>query len=67
MTVERRFHIGKNIWFDVQDFGDNKDVYLTYVEHSPDPWYSDVETNVDIEREDAIKIIEFLRREFDIE
>lgn len=65
--TERRFNINKNCWFEVQDWGGSKDVYLTYIEHSPDHWYSDYETDVIIERDDAINIIEFLRKEFDID
>lgn len=51
------------VWFECYDFGD---VSLNYIEHSPDPWYSDTETDVSISREEAQKIIEFLKEAYEI-
>ena len=39
-------------------------VELEYVERSPDPWYSDSETSVEIEEEQAREIVAFLREAF---
>jgi hypothetical protein len=41
-------------------------VELEYVEHSPDAWYSDTNTSVDIDRETAERIIAALKAAFDI-
>lgn len=40
------------------------DVYLQYVEHSPDHWYGDTETDIDIDREKAVEIVDFLKKHF---
>lgn len=40
------------------------DVYLEYVEQSPDPWYSDRTTCVDLNAKTAKEIIEFLQDAF---
>lgn len=37
-------------------------VELEYVEYSPDPWYSDTETSVSIDKEQARAIIELLTK-----
>lgn len=37
-------------------------VELEYIEHSPDPWYSDTETSVTIDKEQARAIIELLTK-----
>jgi len=36
-------------------------------EKSPDPWFSDNDVSIDIERDDAIKMIELLKSHFEIE
>ena len=41
-------------------------VGLCYVEHSPDPEYSDMDTVVDISRERALEIIQWLCEKFDL-
>lgn len=43
-----------------------QDITLEYTEHSPDPWYSDTDTCIDIDKEIAIKIIDFLKQAFNI-
>ncbi len=45
----------------------DNDVYFEYIEHSQDYWNSDSETCVDIDKEKAIEIINFLRLAFDID
>jgi len=42
------------------------DVYLEYTEYSPDTWYENTETEVTIEKEKAIEIIEFLTKAFSL-
>jgi len=39
-----------------------EDVALEYVEHSPDAWYSDHTTSIDIDAERARQIIAFLAK-----
>ena len=41
-------------------------VSLNYTERQADSWYSDTDTSVDIEKEDAQKIVDFLRSKYDI-
>jgi hypothetical protein len=41
-------------------------VVLTYMERSPDPYYSDSETDVDIDRAMAMKIIEWLTAKYNL-
>ena len=41
-------------------------VTLCYTEHSPDSWYSDMATEVDIDRAKAMEIIWWLSEKFDI-
>ena len=43
------------------------EVVLRYTEHSSDHWHSDNQTSIDLTKEDAIKIIEFLTRHFKLE
>jgi hypothetical protein len=62
LNITDNFYITRNVYLTVPD-----DVYFTYIEHSPDPWYSDSETDVDIDRDQAIQIIDFLREAFSIE
>jgi hypothetical protein len=35
-------------------------VTLEYIEHSPDPWYSDSEVSLDLPSDKAKEIVEFL-------
>jgi hypothetical protein len=42
----------------------NNYIELEYVEYACDPFYSDHETSIIIEKEDAFKIIEFLKKSF---
>ena len=62
LNITHTFYITHNVYIEGQD-----DVYFTYLERSPDPWYSDSETDVDINREQAMQIISFLRAAFSIE
>lgn len=41
-------------------------VCLEYIEHSPDSWYSDTETSIDIDKEMAQNIVQFLKKHFEI-
>lgn len=39
---------------------------LDYVEHSPDSWYSNSETSIDIDKEKAEEIIHLLKLFYDL-
>lgn len=41
-------------------------VCLEYTEHSADHWHSDTETSIDIDKEMAHNIVEFLKKHFEI-
>jgi len=41
-------------------------VSLCYIERQADPWYGDGETEVDIDRDMADKIIAWLREKYDL-
>lgn len=45
-------------------FGSN--LSLDYVEHSPDSWYSNSETSIDIDKEKAEDIIHLLKLFYDL-
>lgn len=62
----KKFEISSNCWFELWKWDESEDVHMHYIEHSPDPWYSDNETDVDIDRTQAIGIIKFLCDAFDI-
>ena len=40
---------------------------LCYIERQGDPWFSDSETEVDLEKEDCVKLIQFLMQHMKIE
>ncbi|WP_163372894.1 hypothetical protein [Endozoicomonas acroporae] len=44
----------------------SKEVSLEYVEHSPDSWYSDNETSIDLDKAMAEKIVTMLRKVYSI-
>lgn len=62
--TERRLEVYPGCSFVAIEWISHTDVSLEYVERSPDPWYGDTETSIDIDREMARSIIEFLRHEF---
>lgn len=62
-----RLDITKSCWFEKWSWTAETEVVLHYIEHSPDPWYSDSETDIDIDRATAIEIVEFLTRAFNID
>lgn len=43
------------------------DVTLEYTEHSSDHYHSDHETSIDLNKEDAIRIVKFLTRHFGLD
>ena len=43
---------------------DHTEVTLDYIEHSTDHWHSDNETSLDIGKEKALEIIDFLRESY---
>lgn len=40
------------------------DISLDYIEHSSDHYHSDDETSIDIDKEKAVEIVEFLNEAF---
>ena len=46
---------------------DHYGVVLCYVEHQADSYYSDTETTVDIDKDLAVKIIEWLTEKYQLE
>ena len=57
--MENKLHLTSLCWLeDVPYMG----VTLCYLERSPDPWYSDSQTDVDIDKATAEKIIAFLEK-----
>ena len=68
MEPIRTLKITNSFWINHSTYygSGNIDVTFNYIEHSPDHWYSDVETDVDIDRDKAIEIIKFLRESFDL-
>lgn len=64
---EDKISLSMNCHFVRADYGGGIfDVTLEYTEHSPDPWYGNSETEVDIDAGRAQEIIDFLRWSFDI-
>jgi len=64
----KKLEITPACWFEVSVFTDYpNDVSINYIEHSSDHWHSDKETNIDITKEKAAEIIEFLQKAFDKE
>ena len=41
-------------------------VCLEYTEHSSDHWHSDTETLIDIDKEKAVELVEFLKKHYNI-
>lgn len=35
---------------------------IWFIEHSPDPWYSDTETNYPMDMEEVQQLVDFLRK-----
>jgi len=58
--------IGSTCHLTKTEYGENvkPDITLDYIERSSDHWYSDNETNLDIDKEKAIEIIKFLQDAF---
>lgn len=59
-VVVTEFKLTQDCKFALWEYGDSKEVYLEYIERQSDPWYSDTETSVTINKEEALKIIELL-------
>ncbi len=50
----------------VYDEAFSPEITLEYIEHSSDSWYQDNVTSLDIDKEKAIEIIQFLEESFDL-
>ena len=46
--------------------GDYSTTSLCYTERSPDPWYSDTHTDIELDKNSACTIIRFLMEKLDI-
>lgn len=63
-----QIEIGSTCHLTKTEYGENisPDVSLDYIERSNDHWYSPTETSLDIDKEKAIEIVNFLKDAFDI-
>ena len=61
--VKKKIELSPNCIVELDVWGG---VSLEYTEISPDPWYGDTETSVDIDKEKAKEIIEMLKEAFNI-
>ena len=58
-----KLYIEDDVFFDYYEWSG---VSLNYVEHSKDYWYSSEDKSFDFSKEDAIKIIAFLKEAYDL-
>lgn len=63
---EQKLEIGLDCCLVETTYGEDykPDISLDYIEHSPDHWYSDNETSIDISQAKAREIIAFLQQAF---
>ena len=66
MTSHEKIEIGNTLSLDAYRtcYG-MRSIYFTFTERSPDPWYSNTETEVEINEETAKRIVEALRNHFE--
>ena len=66
--VETQVEIGSSCYLTKIEYGEYfaSNISLDYTEHSIDPYLSDNETSLDINKEKAVEIIAFLKEAFDI-
>ena len=65
--METKLEIGRSLYLIKNEYETiPTDVGFEFTEHSPDSYYSDTVTDVDIDREKAIEIINFLKDAFSI-
>ena len=59
--AEKKLTLIGDCFLEINEYQSFRDTLsLCYTEHSPDPWYSDNETEVDLTVEQAEEIIKFL-------
>jgi len=63
---EHILDLGSNCKIIATDWNWGKEVCLEYTERSPDHWHSDTETSIDIDKEMAQNVVEFLKKHFEI-
>ena len=56
-----KLKLGSSCWLE-DDYGDQAS--LIYTEHSTDYWSGDTETCIDIDKERAVEMIEWLQKKF---
>lgn len=67
MPEEIKVAVNDACWLDIYIYDSGEvNVWLEYIEHSPDPWYGNTETSIDIDKETAIKIVKALKEAFKI-
>ena len=65
--METKLEIGRSLYLIKNEYETiPTDVGFEFTERSPDSYYSDTVTDVDIDREKAIEIINFLKDAFSI-
>lgn len=66
--TEEKIQISSTCHFIKTTYGENvpPDISIDYTEHSTDHWHSDSETSIDIDKEKAIEIINFLSDAFNV-
>lgn len=65
--VENKLKVCGSCYFVETVYGPGiKDVALEYTEHATDHWSSDTETSIEINKEKAVEIVNFLNKAFSI-
>lgn len=58
-----KLEISRDLWFEHQEYCEPS---ITYINRSPDPWYSDDEIDIDLDEKKAKEIIEWLKDKFSL-
>ncbi|NOU20413.1 MAG: hypothetical protein HOO93_01250 [Methyloglobulus sp.] len=67
MIIDEKINIGNGCCLTANYIsGMQPDVAIEYTEYSTDHWHSDTETSIDIDKNKAIEIAEFLKKHFDV-
>jgi hypothetical protein len=72
MTDYMRFRVGEfrlsdGCRFEHWHFSEDTNyVELCYTERSPDPWYSDSETELELSRDEALGLVRFLTKAYNL-
>ena len=67
MIIDEKLNIGNSCRLIANYISDMQpDVAIEYTEYSTNHWNSDTETSINIDKNKAIEIIEFLKKHFDV-